>query len=100
MLAQLLFTASATAEGHDAAEVEPQGRTGLGIDDGMQEQKDPDLVLSGRLVCNELDPGRRRRLLGVLRDYVPEALRQQLIRCGLWGAGALGLHAVGRQTWG
>ncbi|GAB4818203.1 hypothetical protein N2152v2_005249 [Parachlorella kessleri] len=33
-----------------------------------------------RLVCNEIDAGRRRRLLAVLRDYVPELVRLQSIR--------------------
>lgn len=72
VLAQLLF-GGAEAEAPAAAGPE------------AQEAQAP---LPGSLACNELDPGRRRRLLGVLKEYLPEAVRQY-IRCEEYCTGLL-----------
>ena len=76
MLTQLLF--SELCEGQGSWPAAQQTRApSSGSGSGSSESSGS----NSRLVCNEIDAGRRRRLLGVLRDYVPEPVRLQSIRC-------------------
>jgi hypothetical protein len=60
-------------DGSDAEEDEENRGDPRGTSDAAGE-----LPIPGRLVCNELDAGRRKRLQAVLHDYLPGSLRRRV----------------------
>eukprot|EP00887_Chlorella_sp_A99_P003662 scaffold7.g3662.t1 len=69
-LAQLLFAGDPPPAGRHPGPVPAAGERGGGERGGATGEEGRST--EGRLVCNEMDGGRRARLLRVLRDYVPE----------------------------